>query len=100
MASNAVARIGSSERLLQVAKWLAGPAPEGAAPLYEKAAVALIDKKTNRSYQSAVNTLFAAKPVFEACGAGAFDDCLRRIREVHYRKRNLMAELDERLGQV
>ncbi len=100
MASNAVARIGSPERLLQVAKWLAGPAPEGAAPLYEKAAAVLIDKKTNRCYRSAVHTLFSAKQVFEACGAGAFDDCLRRIREVHYRKRNLMAELDERLGQV
>ena len=100
MASNAVARIGNSEELLQVAQWLAGPAPSGAAPLYEKAAAVLIAKKTNRCYRSAVRTLFAAKPVFDACGAGAFDDCLSRIREVHYRKRNLMAELDERLGEA
>ena len=100
MANSAVARIESPERLLQVAQWLAGPAPKGAASLYEKAANVLIAKKTNRCYRSAVRTLSAAKPVFEACGAGAFDDCLSRIREVHYRKRNLMAELDESLGKA
>jgi len=100
MANSAVARIESPERLLQVAQWVAGPAPRGAALLYEKAANALIAKKTNRCYRSAVRTLSTAKPVFEACGAGAFDDCLSRIREVHFRKRNLMAELDERLGKA
>jgi len=100
MASNAVARIGSPERLLQVAKWLTGPAPAGAAPLYQKAVDVLIAKKTNRCYRTAVHTLFAAKPVFEACGTGAFDDCLSRIRETHYKKRNLMTELDEKLGRA
>lgn len=100
MSDNALVRIESPERLLQVAQWLAVPAPKGAAALYEKAANALIAKKTNRCYRSAVHTLFAARPVFEACGADAFDDCLCRIREVHYRKRNLMAELDETLGKA
>jgi uncharacterized Zn finger protein len=100
MADSAVTRIRSPERLLQVAQWLSGPAPTGAAPIYEKAAGELIAKKTNRCYRSAVHTLFDAKPVFDACGASAFDDCLSRIREVHCRKRNLMAELDERLGKA
>jgi uncharacterized Zn finger protein len=100
MADSAVDRIETPDRLLQVAQWLAGPAPKGAASLYEKAANALIAKKTNRCYRFAVRRLFEARPVFEACGAGAFDDCLSRIREVHYRKRNLMAELDKRLGKA
>jgi uncharacterized Zn finger protein len=98
MADAAVARIRSPKRLLQVAQWLAGPAPAGAATVYEKAVGELIAKKTNRFYRSAVQTLLESKPVFDACGAGAFDDCLARIRAVHYRKRNLMAELDEQLG--
>jgi uncharacterized Zn finger protein len=99
MANNAVTRIERPDRLLQVADWLAGPAPKDAASLYEKAANVLIAKKTNRCYRSAVRTLFAAKPVFEACSAGAFEDCLGRIRDMHYRKRNLMAEIDKRLGK-
>jgi uncharacterized Zn finger protein len=66
--------------------------------VYEKGVGQLIAKKTNSAYQSAVHTLFEAKPVFDACGAGAFDDCLARIRAAHYRKRNLMAALDERFS--
>ncbi len=98
MAEIAETRIWSPERLQQVAYWLSKSAPNCATPLYEKAVGEMIAKKTNSAYRSAVDALFKAKPVFDARGAGAFDECLARIRATHNRKRNLMAELDEQLG--
>ena len=98
MAETAETRISSPERLQQVAYWLSKPAPCSATLLYEKSVGQVIAKKTNSAYRSAVDTLFKAKPVFDACRAGAFEDCLSRIRAAHYRKRNLMAALDERFS--
>jgi uncharacterized Zn finger protein len=98
MAETAETRISSPERLQQVAYWLSKSAPCGATMLYENAVGQVIAKKTNSAYESAVDTLFNAKPVFDACGAGKFDDCLVRIRAIHHRKRNLMAALDKRLS--
>lgn len=98
MAETAETRISNPERLQQVACWLSKSAPCSATMLYEKAVGQVIAKKTNSAYRSAVGVLFNAKPVFDACCAGAFEDCLSRIRATHRRKRNLMAELEERLG--
>ena len=98
MAETAETRIRCPERLQQVAYWLSRSAPDCALPLYEKAVGEMNAKKTNSAYRSAVDTLFQAKPVFDACGASAFDECLARIRATHHRKRNLMAELEARLG--
>lgn len=100
MSKTAETRIWSPERLQQVAYWLSESAPRCAMPLYEKAVSEMITKKTNSAYRSAVHTLLKAKPVFDASGAGAFDECLARIRATHHRKRNLMAQLDERLGRA
>ena len=36
--------------------------------------------------------------VLDAASATAFDNCLARLQETHYRKRNLMAALDARIG--
>jgi len=93
-----LARISDPDRLLKAARWMAGPAPEEARRVYEKCIDAFIGRKTNRSYRTATDTLLEAKPVFDASSATAFDDCLVRLRETHYRKRNLMAVLDTRIG--
>ena len=94
----ALARISDPDRLLKAARWMAGPAPEKARPVYEKCIDTFIGKKTNRSYRAAIDALLEATPVFDAAGETAFDDCLARLRDTHYRKRNLMATLDARIG--
>lgn len=94
----ALARISDPDRLLKIARWMVGPAPEEARPVYEKCIDAFIGRKSNRSYRAATDALLEAKPVFGAAGETAFDDCLARLRDTHYRKRNLMATLDARIG--
>jgi uncharacterized Zn finger protein len=90
----ALSRIRDPDRLMTVARWLVTPMPADAKPVYEKAIETLIDKKTRDSYRAAVRVLLESRPAFDAAGADAHDDCIRRLREKHYRKRNLMAELD------
>ena len=77
---------------------MVGPAPEEARPVYEKCIDAFIGRKSNRSYRAATDALLEAKPVFDAASETAFDDCLAQLRDTHYRKRNLMATLDARIG--
>jgi uncharacterized Zn finger protein len=90
----ALSRIRDPNRLITVARWMVRPTPADAKPIYEKAIESLIDKKTRDSYRAAVKALHESRPAFEAAGANAHDECIRRLREKHYRKRNFMAELD------
>lgn len=90
----AVQRIRDPDRLLDAARWLAGPAPGEANEVFERSVEAFIGKKKKRSYQIAARILLEAKPAFEAVSATAFDDCIIRLREEHYRKRSFIAVLD------
>ncbi|MFQ5983495.1 MAG: tetratricopeptide repeat protein, partial [Woeseiaceae bacterium] len=94
----ALARISEADRLLQAARWIAEFSLADAGPVYEKTVDAMVAKKTNRSYRAAVRALLEARSVFDAAGATAFDECLSRLRETHYRKRNFMAALEEGIG--
>ena len=94
----ALARVTSSDHLLQAARWIAELSLADAGPVYEKAIDALVVRKTNRSYRAAVRALLEARPVFCAASAFAFDECVSRLRETHFRKRNFMAALDEEFG--
>lgn len=98
--ATALARISNSEHLLQVARWLAEASPAEAAPVYVKAINAMILRKTNRSYRSAVRALIEARPAFDADSSFAFDECVSRLRETHFRKRNFIAALDERIDSA
>ena len=94
----ALARISNSDRLLQAARWIVKFSLADAGPVYEKAIDALVARKTNNSYRAAVRALLEARPVFCAASAFAFDECVSRLRETHFRKRNFMAALDEEIG--
>jgi uncharacterized Zn finger protein len=94
----ALARISEADRLLQAARWIVKFSLADAGSVYEKAIDALVARKTNRSYRAAVRALLEARPVFYAASAFAFDECVSRLRETHFRKRNFMAALDEELG--
>jgi len=94
----ALARISSSDRLLQAARWIVKFSLADAGPVYEKAVDALVARKTNSGYRAAVRALLEARPVFNAASAYAFDECVLRLRETHFRKRNFMAALDEDIG--
>jgi len=95
--ATALARINDPEHLLQAARWIAKSSPAEAAPVYEKAIDALVARKTNRSYRVAVRALLEARPMFDAADSFAFAECVSRLRETHFRKRNFMAALDERI---
>jgi len=94
----ALARISNSDRLLEAARWIAELSLADAGPVYEKAIDALVVRKTNRSYRTAVRALLEARPVFDAAGTLAFDECVSRLRGTHFRKRNFMAALNEEIG--
>ena len=94
----ALARISNSDRLLEAARWIAALSLVDAGSVYEKAIDALVVRKTNRSYRAAVRALLEARPVFDAAGALVFDECVSRLRETHFRKRNFMATLNEEIG--
>jgi len=94
----ALRRISHPDRLLKVARWLAGPALAEAKPVYKKSIDALIAKKTRHSYQAAVQVLIEARPAFDASGATAYGDCVGQLTETHYRKRNFMAVLDAQVS--
>ncbi len=94
----ALTRIADADSLLKVARWIAKAQLADAAPVFEKAADALVRKKTNRSYRAAVRVLHDARPAFEASDPSAFADCIARLRREHARKRNFMAALDEEFG--
>jgi uncharacterized Zn finger protein len=94
----ALARIEDADSLLKVARWIAKAQLADAAPVFEKAADALVRKKSNRSYRAAVKVLRDARPAFEASDPSAFADCIARLRREHVRKRNFMAALDEEFG--
>ncbi len=90
----ALGRIKDSDRLLEVARWLAKFELSAAQPVFEKAIDSLILRKTNFSYQVAVQTLLEARPAFEATSKTAFEDYLARVMDTHHRKRNFTALLD------
>jgi uncharacterized Zn finger protein len=90
----ALGRINDPGRLVEAARWMAKLAPSEAKPIYEKAIDTLICKKSKRSYQEAIRVLLESKSVHDATGAHAYDDCVARLRETHYRKRSLMAALN------
>ena len=90
----AVQRIRDPDRLLDAARWLADPAPDESNRVYERSVEAFIRKKKKRIFQTAARVLLEAKPAFEAVSATAFDDCIVRLREEHYRKRSFIALLD------
>ena len=90
----ALGRIKDPDRLLQVARWLAKFELSAAQPVFEKAIDSLILRKTNFSYQVAVQTLLEARPAFEATSKTAFEDYLARVMDTHQRKRNFTALLD------
>jgi len=96
--ATALKRISNSDHLLQAARWITGLAPSEAAPVYEKAVDTLVTRKTNHSYRAAVRALLEARPVFDAADTLAFDECVSRLRETHFRKRNFMAVLEEEIG--
>jgi uncharacterized Zn finger protein len=95
--ATALARISDAEHLLQAARWIAKSSPGEAAQVYEKAIDALVARKTNRNYRAAVSALLEARPMFDAADSFAFAECVSRLRETHFRKRNFMAALDERI---
>ena len=96
----ALGRIRDPDRLLEIARWMAESAVLETRPVYEKAINAFIARKTNHSYRAATEALLEAKPAFDAAGVSAFDDCIARLRETHFRKRNFMAALDARIGSA
>ena len=98
LGETALARISDPDRLLKVARWIAKANPADAGAVFEKTADALVRKKTNRSYRAAVRVLREARPAFDAAGPSAFDECVVRLRETHFRKRNFMAALDAEIG--
>ena len=98
LGETALARISNPDRLLQAARWIVKFSLADAGPVYEKAIDALVARKTNSSYRAAVRALLDARPVFDAASASAFDECVSRLRETHFRKRNFMAALDEEIG--
>jgi uncharacterized Zn finger protein len=96
----ALARLRDSDRLLQAARWIVKHSLADAGPVYEKSDDALVAKKTNSSYRAAVRALLEARPAFYAVSTSAFDKCVSRLRETHFRKRNFMAFLEEAIGAV
>ncbi len=90
----ALGRIKDPDRLLQVARWLAKFQLSAAQPIFEKAIDSFISRKTNFSYQVAVQTLLEARPAFDATSTTAFEDYLARVMDSHHRKRNFTALLD------
>ena len=93
-------RISDADHLLRAARWIARISLTEAGPVYEKAIDALVGRKSNRSYRAAARALLEARPVFDVTDASAFDDCVLRLRQTHFRKRNFMAALDEEIGAV
>jgi len=100
LAEMALTRISDPDRLMQAARWIANSSPASAGSVYEKAIDALVMRKTNRSYRAAVRALLEARPVFSYISPSTFDECVLRLREAHFRKRNFIAALDEEIGAV
>jgi len=96
----AVDTIRDPDHLLEVAHWMTESAFHETRPVYEKAIDAFIARKTNHSYRAATEALIEAKPAFDAAGVSAFDDCVARLREIHFRKRNFLAALDASIGSA
>jgi uncharacterized Zn finger protein len=89
-----VGRVHEADYLLDGARWLAGAAPARSCELYVGAIEATIQKKDKRSYQTAVEILAEAEPVFHAVDAAAFLTYVEGLRRSHRQKRNLIAALD------
>ncbi len=69
--------------------------PLDAIPIYERAALAAIGAKNNKSYAIAVDHLGRVRQLAELTGAPSlFTELIAEIRTKHKPKRNLMALLD------
>lgn len=98
--ATALARISHPDRLLRAARWIVKISLGDAGPVYEKAIDALVARKSNSSYRAAVRALREARPAFYACSPSAFDECVSRLREAHFRKRNFLAFLEAEVGSA
>jgi len=98
LGETALARLSDEDHLMQAARWIAKSSPASAGSVYEKAIDAFVMRKTNRSYRAAVRALLEARPVFSPTSPSTFDECVLRLREAHFRKRNFMAALDEAIS--
>ena len=94
----ALQRISDADHLLRAARWIPKFSLTDAGPVYEKAIDALVGRKSNRSYRAAARALIEARPVFDATDAFSFDECVLRLRQTHFRKRNFIAALDKEIG--
>jgi len=100
LSETALARVRDADWLLQAARWVVKYSLSDAGAIYEKAVDAMVAKKTNTSYRAAVRALLEARPAFCALSDSAFDECVSRLRETHFRKRNFMAFLEDAIGAV
>jgi uncharacterized Zn finger protein len=88
---------GCDDRLwLALARAREADHPLDSISVYEGEVESQIETKTNRGYRAAVDCLARIRRlVSEAEEPGRFDGLLRRVREQHKPKRNLMALLDK-----
>jgi hypothetical protein len=88
-------RVQEPAYLIDGARWLAIAAPALACKLYAVAIEAAIQKKTKRGYQTGVDILAEAEPVFDAVDSDAFGNFVEDLRQRHRQKRNFVAALEE-----
>jgi uncharacterized Zn finger protein len=91
------ARVTDPSCLLDAARWLAEPAPCRSSEIFGQVIETMIDKKTKRGYQLAVEVVAEVKPVFDAAGADAFEQFVERLRETHKKKSSFIAKLNNSL---
>ena len=89
---------GCSEQLwLSLATTRQQTHPLDAIPIYQRAALAAIDTKSNRGYETGVTYLAKIRQLAQQAGEPSiFATLIAEVRTAHKPKRNLMALLDRK----